>query len=560
MHNNCIIFAVDPFPDYNRTLFISISHFSLHSFIINLEEIGREEAYTLKAFYEFLLISSIHITIMQYIVDHYREFKQYDLGGAKNEFVHTRWNFDEFVLNNSQPALEVLAYYENQFPTSLQKRDERFKTNNVSDLDLRYYITSGYGQHCVHNDWYEKLLSLTYNFNAYDRIYCDVVEYHGLQNSVHDYYNHDDMYYFRGRLIRDGLVSTFPPDASTAVYYASPKLTFVVLQRNPITWMFVARPFQRSVWIFFMVTFTTLEVIRHLRKFPLYWQFLQLKREIIKRKLFAIVIKSDETAFNDMGNRYRKVLEICSGILRIMLASAYSGMILVGILNPLYPFTPDTFKELNDTKNYFVGTAEHSPKDIMMHLHDKYILNKIESEMLQDRRYDTPAKYLALSVSKEFNEIKENENKFYAAVMYNDKKDLWMKGRFIIWVTAPFLGQIKSATDKEVAFSEIRYFSVASGATRLHFLLVTLKRVFTSGTWMRWVYLEQNYYKNVAPILAVRKLNDGGMEPARDEHEARPLALDDLFSVFAIKGVGLGFAFLTCMIELYTTCAFSHVI
>lgn len=541
--NSSVIFAVDPFPDYNRTLFVSISRFSQHSLILILDKLGREAAFKVKAFYEFLLISSQHLAIMQTIAKEYREFRQYGLNDAKNELLHTRWNFDEFVLIDSQPALEVLYYYENQLPTFMQEQDERFKTNNVSDLDLRYYITSGYGQRCTHENLYEKLIALTYNFNAYDRIFCDAVEYHGLQLSFKAHWNHDDMFYLKGRLIRDGIVSTFPPDASTAVYYASPKLTFVVLQRNAITWMFVARPFQRYVWIVLIVTFTILEIYRHLKQFTVYWHELQLKYKIIKATVFKIVTKSDVAETKDMGNRYARLLEISNGILRVLMTSAYGGMILVGILKPLYPFTPNTFEELNNTKNYFVATALHSSEDIMLHLLDKYILNKIAPEMRVTRSRNTPAEYIEFSISTDFKERKANNNKYYAAVMYDDKMDLWMRGRFIIWRTAPFLGQIKPAKDKEVGLSEIRYFSVASGATRLRFILVTMKRVFTSGTWMKWFYLEKNYYKNVAPILAVKKLNEMGMEPARDEHEPRQLTLHDLFPVFAIKGLGLVIAF-----------------
>ncbi len=60
---------------------------------------------------------------------------------------------------------------------------------------------------------------------------------------------------------------------------------------------------------------------------------------------------------------------------------------------------------------------------------------------------------------------------------------------------------------------------------------------------MRWFYLEKKYYKNVAPILAGKRLNEIGMEPARDKHEPRHLALDDLFPLFAFEGMGLVLAF-----------------
>lgn len=521
------------FPLPKKTNFVAVSHYSLHSYVVVLKDIN-SEAWKLKSFYEQCLVSSNHFALLNYISLKYREFSQFDVTESVTNFIRTRWNLDQIILINSQKSLDIFDY-QGQFPKSLQAKDKRYQQNNVSDLNLMYFITSGYGQQCTHENLYNKLSSLTLNFNAYDRIFCDVVEHHGLQHVFQGYWNHDDMYYLRSVLIRDGLMSSFPPDTSTAVFYACPQLTFVVLQRNPITWLLVIRPFEYSLWILVYVTVGVLGTICNFDR-------------IIDHFSYSLSI------LTNCLNKCSKASDICIGLLQILLTSAYSGMILVCILHPLYPFIPKTFEDLNGTTNYFIASGLHSPEGIIKYLQDMNILNKIKNDMINDRTRETPAEYIEYSLSSEFANVTGNHNKFYASVMYDDKMRLWMKGRFIISKTARFLHNIRPAVKK--VLPETRYFSVPAGATRLHFLMKTMKRVFTCGTWMRWYKLELNYYSNVAPIIAANKLRSMGKGDSIDQKQHRPLTINDLISVFAIKMIGAGIASLVCLIELCISCKY----
>ncbi len=150
---------------FHKNYFVAVSHYSLHFYTVLLKDIN-SEALTFKSFYETCLVSSPHYQSLEYISIKYREFSQFDVTESVTNFIRTRWNLDQIILINSQ-ALEIFNY-QGQFPISLQSKDIRYKQNNVSDLSLMYFITSGYGQQCTHKNLYEKLASLTLNFNAYD--------------------------------------------------------------------------------------------------------------------------------------------------------------------------------------------------------------------------------------------------------------------------------------------------------------------------------------------------------------------------------------------------------
>lgn len=511
----------------NLTEVIPISHFSPHSFIIQFENMkGSRYVHLFKYLYEKLFVSSSLHRLFDFIRIHHKELGDRDCEQVKLDLIRTRWNHDNITVDeNSSDVIQMLKFKDEQLPTSLQTLDHRFLTNNVSDLWLVYYFTSGFGQKCVHKNMYEKLKSLTLNFNAYDRILCDVLEQHGLQNSFKGYWNLGDMYHLRGNLLRDGLVSGYPPDISNAVYYASPRVTFVVLQKDPITWMYVWRPFQMTLWLFLLSTFAGVALLRFLYEYG-------LKREL----------------FTEIGTKYTNLLHIIKEILWITFSAAYGGMILVGILYPQYPWTPNTFANLNNTDNYFVGSAEFSPFFIMDRLLKQYKLNNVNQNMIKNRIMCSPADYLLYAASKEFNDIKEYHNKYYAAIMYDDKMNLWLKGRHIVSKTAGLLGRIKPAADR--VLPEIRFVSVAPGATRLHFLMVTLKRVFTSGTWLRYHYLEQNYYKNVVPVLITK--TEKKFRSIQIKLDERRLSIYDTIAVFIILGVGLSAAFFIQIFQLYT--------
>ncbi|CAL8100358.1 unnamed protein product [Orchesella dallaii] len=511
-----------------------IAHFSHHAFLIRFDGIS---SYEMANMFE-LIYERLIIPLPQ------RNFFEYDAEIFKKDFLRSRYNLDELIMHQSEGAYHFFVYNDDQFPISIQKHQEKFKAKNISDLEMKYYINSGYHHNCIHDSWYHKLQALTHGFNAYDRIFCDTFERHGLQRSFTPYWNVLDMYWFRGRLLRDELLSTFPPDASNVVFYASPKLTFVVLQKDPETWQFVVRPFNKSLWMFLIVYCTIFEVIRHLN-IALEWIYEQIiKLKMKSKKIFSMILYEDRGKLKDMAERHKWTIETFHALLRITVTSAYGGMILVGILNPRYPWTPETFAELNHTRNYYVCTAKSSPDGMIEHLNESGKLNGVDKSMIMKRIHETPVDYLVKELKKE----EEEKDKYYAAVMYDDKMNLWLKGRQHIWQTVPFFKKLKPASDK--ILPEMRYVSVSAGATRLHFLIDTLKRVFTSGTWMRWYYLEQNYYKNVVPIIVDRiLLKDLNSEKMKDDDERRPLTIYDLFSLFAIKGFGSFLAFTIYVLE-----------
>lgn len=521
-----------------------IAHFSSHRFLIHFVNINTDKQIAIwRVIYERLVITSIQRRAFQrYYTDHNTttDYQHYDPTAFKMEFLRSRWNLDEIMLHDSHAAYTLLIFGkdEGHLPTSIERRMNRH--NNVSDfihrLKMYYRVVSGRGHRCTHATRLEKLKSLTENFNAYDRIFCDAFEYHDIPSE--GYWNSDDIFYHRGHLIRDDILSAFPPDAK-AVYYASPMITFVVLQREPVTWIFIFRPFPNSLWGLIVLILLTLKGAKAMIKVAGTTQ-----NDVFDLKSLKI------------RKRYRNALEIITGFYRIIIMSAYSGMILLGILYPIYSWIPDTFTGLNYTKNYKVCTSFDAPiKDTF--LIEKFKLNAVPREMWKVRSERYPAQYLA---SQNHGESSESENRndsksFYATLMYDDKMNLWLKGREFLPLTHSFFEKIKPA--KEHVLAEIRYASIAAGATRLHFVLETIKRGFTSGLWMRYHYLEINYYKNVAPLIvkrlnmekAIAKGKQGSMN-GESSGNRRALTTYDLYSSFIVNVVGLAVAYLFWMMEL----------
>lgn len=410
------------------------------------------------------------------------------------------------------------------------------RDKNISNLvphTLFYRVISGRGHKCKHGSIWKQLQSLTLNYNAYDRIFCDAFQYYNLH--FQGYWNDQDMYYLRGRLIRDEILSSFPPESSKTVYYASPMMTFVVLQRDAVTETFIFRPFPKSLWGLIVVSMGMLQISHYLAK-----------RGSVKN------VEEFDT------KRFKNVIDFTSGMCRTVIVSAYGGMILLGILYPEYYWTPDTFSDLNGTTNYKICTSCYSPLKHTL-LIERFKLNRILEENWVVRKMRYPAEYLAaakkiggISELAEFQERKNGSEKalFLAALAYDDKINLWIKGREFLHLTYSIFGKIKLAHDR--VLSEIRYISLPSGATRMHFLLDAMKRGFTSGVWMRYHLLEMNYYKNVAPLIVKRikrESNISGRFEIEESHR-RSLTLNDLYLCFAINGIGLVAASSSGLIEM----------
>ncbi|CAL8068587.1 unnamed protein product [Orchesella dallaii] len=516
-----------------------VAHFSNHAFLIRFDNINSYyKASLFELIYERLVIPLTHRKLFEYKAIKYRKYWQYDASIFKKDFLRSRYNIDELVIQNSEGAHNFFAYLDNQFPISIQKHDEKFKANNISDLSLKYHINSGYYHTCHYDSLYERLQALTHRFNAYDRIFCDTFERHGLHRSFQPYWDNSDIYLYRDRLLRDEFLSSFPPDASNAVYYASPKLTFMVLQKNPVTWQFIVRPFSKSLWVILVVYYVLFKVFRYL-DIILEWineQTWKLGRR--RHDVFKMILYGYQEELNNVKERHGHTVETFHSFLRVIVTSAYGGMILFGILNPIYPWTPGTFAELNQTRNYYVCVAMSSAYGMIEQLKDSNILNGIDNSMILSRTEDLPADYLAKELKKEG----KDKDKSYAAIMYDDKMNFWLKGRHHISKTAPFLKRLKPARAKTLP--EMRYVSVSAGATRLHFLIDTLRWVFTAGSWMRWYHLEQNYYKNVVPIIVNRILvKDLNLERMREDNESRSLSIYDMYSLFAFIVCGCVLAF-----------------
>ncbi|CAL8121550.1 unnamed protein product [Orchesella dallaii] len=401
-----------------------VAHFSNHAFLIRFDNINSYyKASLFELIYERLVIPLTHRKLFEYKAIKYRKYWQYDASIFKKDFLRSRYNIDELVIQNSEGAHNFFAYLDNQFPISIQKHDEKFKANNISDLSLKYHINSGYYHTCHYDSLYERLQALTHRFNAYDRIFCDTFERHGLHRSFQPYWDNSDIYLYRDRLLRDEFLSSFPPDASNAVYYASPKLTFMVLQKNPVTWQFIVRPFSKSLWVILVVYYVLFKVFRYL-DIILEWineQTWKLGRR--RHDVFKMILYGYQEELNNVKERHGHTVETFHSFLRVIVTSAYGGMILFGILNPIYPWTPGTFAELNQTRNYYVCVAMSSAYGMIEQLKDSNILNGIDNSMILSRTEDLPADYLAKELKKEG----KDKDKSYAAIMYDDKMNFWLK-------------------------------------------------------------------------------------------------------------------------------------
>ncbi|CAL8100364.1 unnamed protein product [Orchesella dallaii] len=527
--------------NHNETAEIKqVARFRSHAYLIRFVSISsKQQMDVFLAIYERLIITSIQRKFFDQHADFYKAvYNYYDSRAFKLEFLRSRWNIDEISTYQSVAADEQLQYETYHLPKSMERRKNRHKnlTDIVTDKGLWYKIVSGGGQNCKHDNISSKLRGLTQDFNAYDRLFCDAFEYYSL--TFTQYFNPGDLYYLRGILIRDDTMSTFPPDSSQVVYYANPQVSFVVLTRHPETWMFIFRPFPQTLW---MSLFFTLAFLFGIRSIISAHFELKVNHSYLETKASNFL--------KEIRIRFQNMLGFFNMVLRIVIMSSYGGMVLFGILYPIHQWTPDTFEELNKTKNYVVGTSQWSPIS-KQHLVDNFVLNGVQEKMWMNRNVTTPAVYLNLefngTVIEHFlfekpmthivTDTYENEH-FFAALAHDDRLNLWMKGRKYLNITYKFLKRIKPAKGKVLL--DTRYVSVAPGATRLHFLLDAIKWGFTCGTWMRYQYLEMNYYKIIAPIIVHNMMRAQNLSDVVEESGTQPLNIHHVYSVFVLNLCGL---------------------
>ncbi|CAL8100361.1 unnamed protein product [Orchesella dallaii] len=511
---------------------LPVPHYSSHAYHITFLNVSTdEEADIFRIFYEKLSLTAIQHQYFDYKMSKFiKKFHQFDAPAFKMEVLRSRWNIDDLILLGSNVSLlRLLSFLNDQVPRSLEEKMNRSK--NISDFSadmLFYTMYSGWRQTCRHPTKFDKLKSLTLNFNAYDRIFCDAFDYYNLHFDA--YWNLWDLYWLRGRFLRDDLVSSFPPDpGSHVLYYASPHISYFLMQQPPLKFTFIFRPFSRPLWIILVCTVSIFLCIFNFYS-PVVNGLLgnQLRNAVIPFSTESLNTSTVENDQTNMSKRFESNINLLFGILQTKLTAAYTGMILYGIINPLFPWTPNTFSELNKTTNYRPAIAFVSPVEAV-NLQDNFVLNGIPIERWNERTNHSPTDYL----------MEDDKDKafYYAPLTYDDKMDLWISGREFLSVTAPFLKQIKKANDK--VLPEMRYISVAAGATRMHFLLDAIKRLYTMGSWMRYWYLEQNFYKNVAPIIVARLLSELGIAEEHHYGSSRPLLLQDLVASFVVAGIGI---------------------
>jgi len=354
-------------------------------------------------------------------------------------------------------------------------------------------------------------------------LFCEVFTFYNLTFQVNYEFQYHQWY--ASFLIRDDVISAFAPDPN-AVFYGSPGITFVLLKESPVLWTSIFLPFDLTVWILIGICSA--------------FDFLVSQ---ILLSLFDLKNCRGPIYSENIGGRVSRSF-IRLG--RVVVTAAYGGMILVGILYPLYPWSPKTFKELNKTTNYIGTTSFHSavqPK----HLIDTFMLNGIskwiDREKIRSTR-PTPGSYLLVDELDKSNR--------YALLMFDDRKYDFIYGRRELNHTAGYLQRLEM--DKESVLKEIRYISVAPGATKLHFLIDAIRRFFETGGWMKWKGLEDNYVKYVAPIL-VKK--DHGIE---DLAVARVLRMNDFIAVVQVLGVGIVVSSMEFVIEIFRACCLRHPI
>jgi len=474
-----------------------------------------------KIIYAQITLTSHQVNFYKWALQKYTKYPQYDTQTLISDYLHSQWNQDIFLpYSPSTMSFLVTQLQENlgQLPTLFQ-RDHQLPPTKLKDFPVLFYSPlSGWGgSYCPFKAPILKLLpELTNSFNAYDRLFCDAFDALNVTFTVS--YNFGEFRWVRSFLLRDDLVSAFLPDPG-ALFYASPGITFVILKEHPILWNNVLRPFTPLVWGATIAAFSAY---------------------ILSQEVFAHVgrlMSAPRSRSASIISKPQNTLELITSFGQLILTMAYSGMVLVGLLLPVYSWSPRTFQELNKTKRIFGATSYATAID-PHRLISTEVLNGItlwkDREVEREKKL-TPGMYL--------HDDEQDEQTRYALLMDDDKKSLFIYGRSELRHTAKYINRLESA--RESVLQEMRYVSVAPSATKLHGVVATLKKLFQSGSWLRWKYLEDNYYKFVAPSLVLKQLN----ERCDSTEGLRSLKLADISTTFIMLGTALGISGICFFVE-----------
>jgi hypothetical protein len=493
-----------------------------------------------KEMYGQLTLTKYKLEFFDYATTFYTKYPNYSPKVYLEDYWRSQWNQDEFLIKDSsnwELILNNLKQYD-QLPTHLQKL-----TNHPPAIQnfhaLLYSPLSGWGgSRCKFYTKDEQIYELTKSFNSFDMIFCEVFSMFNLSFLAN--YKFEDFVYIRPFLVRDDLISLSPPDPH-ALFYESPGITFIILKEPPIVWGNISRPFEYRIWIGIVLATLLIAVCNQvgwkmakLLRISKYWEdeedgFLQLSSLVDNFfKINNFLIHPSES---------QKVWLISVRSFTFLLMSAYSAIILSLILHPNYPWYPKSFSELNSTSNYYVAIPFNSAieKDL---LNSRYILNGVNlwlNRFWNDTKIFNPGGFLSIADSdKEYK---------YAMLMYSDKKQLYIYSRQELYHTTKYIHRLNS--DNEVVLQEMRYCSIAPAATKLHFLMDLLVRNFETGIYMRWKYLEKNYFKYVSFVSARRYVE------YPPNTLSRSLNLEDIQTTLCVLGGGLAIASISIFIECY---------
>jgi len=493
--------------------------------------------------YSRVSLTQQRLDFFEYSSKNYPKYRNFESWAFKTDYYHSQWNQDRFVIHDSHELIlgHISEGTNFQKPTFFQNKEDRVE--NIQRMYLMYSTLSGWGgNRCRFYTRQEQLFFLTEQYNAFDMLFCEVFNYFNITPQVD--FNFKEVRWTRNFFFRDDLTTSFPPE-SNAVFYESPGITFVMLREPPLFWNNIIRPFTFDVWMFVLACLVIIPACTKVFYKEMSSQPFAIFKPSCYYSLNSFI--GGFSILNRSGNTEGERVDSsrCWGfsvhIYRLILTSAYSGMILGNFLNKSYPWSPSTFRELNSTSSVILTTFKSSAVGPDMLINKSYLLNGVKGFVI-DREDPTYGTKPALGHFLDDDE-KDLEHR-YALFMYDDKKYHFIYSKQQLYLTHKYLDKLE--INKEVVRRVMRYISVPPSATKLHFIIDGIRNCFESGTWIRWKYLEQNYFKYVAPIIS--KVYYGS---ERTKNENRPLSLYDLISTGLVWAFGLGGCLVIFVLEAY---------
>jgi hypothetical protein len=542
-----LLFVIDRYPDSSPQLprFGSTRYTHIFYQVLNVNLV-----YYWQDMYSRLTLTKQKLAFYEFSSKNYKKYPLFEPWVFKIDYYRTQCNQDKFIIKGSRSVVlhALREEHYDQLPTFFLRGND--KRRELGKMHLMYSTLSGWGQStCKFSNIYHQLSLLTQDFNAFDMLFCDVFNYYNI-TPLRDF-NFGEFRYMRPFFFRDDLTTSFPPDPNS-VFYESPGITFIMLREEPIVWRGIVRPFTIEVWIAVAVSLIVALLFTRIVFFERRsrrWVYLS-GADIAGRSLVSNFARMKVQELNS-----ERVWKMSVNTYRLVLTSAYSGMILGGILEKSYPWSPNTFKELNETNDVVIATALSSAVGLPKLIgNDSSLLNGI---LLRSNENMKSVGGRKLTINREDpSEGKpslgmyllddENDTDYrYALFMYDDKKYLWIHSKHELWMTNKFIHRIEN--EKEVVDREMRYMSVAPGATHLHVVIQGIRNCFETGSWKRWKYLEDNYFKYVAPVVAWSYY---GVEEDWGEI-GRALNVEDFWSTGWVLSGGLSCGGILFLIEAY---------